>query len=265
MSPAHLGTWALAAALALDYGNLQAQVAPPRELVTNTFSWSQVVNAQSVEVVPRKRSIGFMTQHRFGAFGMDEQAYKQFFGLDLPANIRFGFQYACTDRIHLEAGRSKYGKLVDLAAKARLLRQTVDNAMPVSVTGFFDAAVMTDAFPAVRDNYYFADFTTPFAYSFKHRMAYNAQLIVGRRFNDRLSLQAAAVFAYRNLAPAGGENLSVAVPVSGRMKVSTKGGILFEHAPVLQGRQRDDHLDPLAIVYELATLGHVFQIIIADA
>ena len=240
-----------------------AQTEAP-ERVTNTFSWSQVINAQSIEVVPRKRSFGFMIQHRFGAFGMDDQSYKQFFGLDLPANIRFGFQYALSDRIHLEAGRSKNGKLVDLAVKARLLRQTVDNAMPISVTGFFDAAVMTDAFPIVAANAYFADLTTPFEYSFKHRMSYNSQVIVGRRFNEVFSLQAAAAFAYRNLAPVGGENLTVAVPVSGRVKVSTKGAILFEYAPVVQGRQPGDHLDPVAIAYELATLGHVFQIIIAS-
>ncbi|MEO7081293.1 MAG: DUF5777 family beta-barrel protein, partial [Flavobacteriales bacterium] len=135
------GKLALVALLALGYSELQAQEDRPRELVTNSFSWSQVINAQSIEVVPRRRSFGFMIQHRFGAFGMDEQSYKQFFGLDLPANIRFGFQYALTDRIHFEVGRSKNGKLVDLAVKARLLRQTVDNSMPISVTGFFDAAV----------------------------------------------------------------------------------------------------------------------------
>ncbi|MBK6408433.1 MAG: hypothetical protein IPF78_01795 [Flavobacteriales bacterium] len=253
------------ALLCASTAGVQAQEAGKPELVTNTFSWSQVINAQSIEVVPRKRSFGFMIQHRFGAFGMDDQSYKQFFGLDLPANIRFGFQYAVSDRIHLEVGRSKNGKLVDLAVKARILRQTVDNTMPISVTGFFDAAVMTDAFPAVADNYYFADLTTPFVYEFKHRMSYNSQVIVGRRFNEVFSLQAAGAFEYRNLAPSGGENLTVAVPVSGRVKVSTKGAILFEYAPVVGGRQPVDHLDPVAIAYELATLGHVFQIIIASS
>ena len=255
----------LVALLGMASTGLWAQEQEPPELVTNTFSWSQVINAQSIEVVPRKRSFGFMIQHRFGAFGMDQQAYKQFFGLDLPANIRFGFQYAVSDRMHLEIGRTKNGKMVDLAVKARLLRQTVDDAMPVSVTGFFDAAVMTDAFPAVPENAYFADLTTPFVYEFKHRMSYRTQLIVGRRFNEVFSLQAAAAFEYRNLAPAGGENIIVAIPVSGRVKVSTKGAILFEYAPIVQGRQPANHLDPVAIAYELATLGHVFQIIIASS
>ncbi len=220
----------------------QEQVEP--ELVTNTFSWSQVINAQTVEVVPRKRSFGFMIQHRFGAITPDKQSYKQFLGLDLPANIRFGFQYAVSDRMHFEIGRSKNGKVIDLAAKARILRQTVDNTMPVSVTGFFDAGVMTDDFPTVGADNYFADGTTPFVYVFKHRMSYNTQVIVARRFNDVISLQAAGVAVYRNLVPLGASNLTIAIPISGRIKVTTKGSILFEYTPIVEGRSPNSQLEP---------------------
>lgn len=244
---------------------VSAQDPSTAQLVTNTFSWTQVINAQTIEVVPRKRSFGFMIQHRFGAISPDEQSYKQFLGLDLPANIRFGFQYALSDRMHLEIGRSKNGKVIDLAAKARILRQTKDGSMPVSVTGFFDAGVVTEDFPTLGENVYFADGITPFEYEFKHRMSYNTQVIVGRRFNDDLSFQLAAVGIYRNLAPAGGSNLTVALPLSGRFKVSTKGSILVEYAPIVEGRQPNDHLDPVAIAYEIATLGHVFQIIVASS
>ncbi|MBK6884142.1 MAG: hypothetical protein IPH05_14595 [Flavobacteriales bacterium] len=241
----------------------QEQVEP--ELVTNTFSWSQVINAQTVEVVPRKRSFGFMIQHRFGAITPDKQSYKQFLGLDLPANIRFGFQYAVSDRMHFEIGRSKNGKMIDLAAKARILRQTVDNTMPVSVTGFFDAGVMSDDFPTVGPDNYFADGTTPFVYVFKHRMSYNTQVIVARRFNDVISLQAAGVAVYRNLVPLGASNLTIAIPISGRIKVTTKGSILFEYTPIVEGRSPNSQLNPASIAYELATLGHVFQIIVGTS
>lgn len=240
-----------------------AQEAP--ELVTNTFAWSQVINAQTVEIVPRKHSFGFMIQHRFGAITPDKQSYKQFLGLDLPANIRFGFQYAVSNRMHLEIGRSKNGKVIDLAVKARILRQTTDNKMPVSVTGFFDAAVMTDDFPVVGANNYFADGTTPFVYAFKHRMSYNTQVIVARRFNDVLSLQVAGAAVYRNLVPQGASNLTVAVPISARIKVSTKGAILFEYTPIVEGRSPNSGLNPASIAYELATLGHVFQVIIGTS
>ena len=235
------------------------------ELVTNTFSWTQVINAQTIEVVPRKRSFGFMIQHRFGAVGPDKQAYKQFLGLDLPANIRFGFQYALTDRLQLEIGRCKTGKTIDLSVKGRLLRQTVDGRTPVSVTGYFSTAVMTDDFPSLGTNYFYADLATPFTYETRHRFSYTTELIVARRFSDVLSAQIAGAIAYRNLVPVGGSNLTVALPLSGRVKVTTKGAVLFEYTPILVGRQAKDHLNPLAVAYEVATLGHVFQIIVASS
>jgi len=240
-----------------------AQEAP--ELVTNTFSWTQVINAQTVEVVPRKRSFGFMIQHRFGAVSPDEQVYKQFLGLDLPANIRFGFQYALTDRLQLETGRTKNGKTVDLSAKYRILRQTVDDRMPVSVTGYFDAAMMTDAFPTVGNNSFFGDRVTPFTYETKHRLSYNTQVIVARRFSDVFSAQITGAAVYRNLVPEGESNLTVALPLSGRIKVTTKGSVLLEYTPILKGQQPVDHLNPVAVAYEVSTLGHVFQIIVASS
>lgn len=242
-----------------------AQEEPPREHVSRTFAGTQVINAQSVETVPRKRSFGFMIQHRFGAFGPDKQAMKQFVGLDLPANIRFAFQYAPMDGLHLELGRSKNGKMVDLGAKAALLRQTVENEVPVSVSAWADVGLMSDDFPTVGERDFFADGVTPFAYRFEHRLWYNAQVIVARRFSERFSLQLAPVAVYRNLVPVGGSHLTVALPLSGRLKVSTKGSLLFEVAPVLEGRQANDHREPVAIAYEVATAGHVFQIVLASS
>ncbi len=154
-----------------------------REYVTGTFAGTQVVNAHSVEVVPRKRSFGFMIQHRFGAVGPDEQAWKQFAGLDLPANIRFAFQYSPINDAHLEIGRSKNGKVWDLGAKVRVLKQTVEGEMPLSLTVLTNAALMSDDFPDVSERDFFADGVTPFEYRFEHRLSYNAQVIIARRFS----------------------------------------------------------------------------------
>lgn len=244
---------------------LFAQEEAPREFVARSFGGTHIINAQSVEVVPRKRSYGFMIQHRFGEWGFDKNMGKQFMGLDLPANIRFAFQYSPINDMHLELGRSKNGKVYDLGAKVRLLKQTVENEMPVSVTGWFNVALMTDDFPAVGDQDFFADGVTPFEYEDKHRLSYNTQLIIARRFSDRVSLQVAPVFIYRNLVPVGRSNITMALPVTGRWKVSTKGSILFEAAPYLTGKDPDETLIPLAMGYEVATAGHVFQIVLTSS
>ncbi|MBK6831865.1 MAG: hypothetical protein IPG92_14500 [Flavobacteriales bacterium] len=243
---------------------LHAQDPVAREYVTNTFAGTLVINAHSVEVVPKKRSFGFMIQHRFGAVKPDEQAWKQFVGLDLPANIRFSFQYSPLRDTHLELGRSKNGKTWDLGAKGRLLKQTVEDEMPISVTVLGNVALMSDDLPATNDRLFFADGVTPFAYRFEHRLSYNAQVIVARRFSERVSLQLAPVITYRNLVPMEGSNLTMAIVLSARVRVSAKSSILLEAAPIVEGRQGMDHKEPLALAYEVATQGHVFQIVLAS-
>lgn len=244
---------------------LSAQEGAGREHVTGTFAGTQAVNAHSVEVVPRKRSFGFMIQHRFGAVGPDEQAWKQFAGLDLPANIRFSFQYSPFNDAQLELGRSKNGKVWDLGAKVRVLKQTVEGEMPVSLTVLGNAALMSEDFPAVGERDFFGDGITPFSYRFEHRLSYNVQVIVARRFSRWFSLQVAPVAIHRNLVPVGGSNLTLAVAGAARFKVTTKGSILVEAAPVIEGRLAMGHREPVAIAYEVATLGHVFQVVLASS
>lgn len=235
------------------------------ERVQGTFGGTYVINAQSVEVVPRKRSFGFLIQHRFGAFTYDGQAGKQFLGLDLPANIRFAFQYALRKDLHLELGRSKNGKVYDLGAKARLLQQTVDGTVPLSVTACFNTAYMSDDLPPVSDRHFFADGSTPFTYREAHRLSYSSQVIVARRMSRTVSLQCAPVFIWQNLVPVGGSNATLALPFSARWKVSMKGSVLAEFAPILYGGAPGGSLQPLAVAYEIATLGHVFQIVLATS
>lgn len=244
---------------------LSGQETAEREYVTGTFAGTLVVNTQSVEVVPRKRSFGFMIQHRFGATGPDEQVWKQFAGLDMPANIRFAFQYSPVRDVQLELGRSKYGKVWDLGAKGRLLKQTIEGEMPVSLTVMGNIALMSDDLPLVGDRLFFADGVTPFEYRLVHRLSYNSQLILARRFNRWFSAQLAPVLIYRNLVPVGGEHLTMAVACAARFKVSTKGSVLMEASPILFGRPTGMDIEPLSVAYELATAGHVFQIVLSSS
>lgn len=242
-----------------------AQEQPVHEYVTGAFAGTHVVNAQSIEVVPRKRSFGFMIQHRFGEVTPDEEAWNQFAGLDLPANIRFAFQYSPLRDVQLELGRSKNGKVWDLGLKARVLKQTEEEEMPVSLTVMGNAGCMSDRFPRVGEHDFFADGVTPFEYTLAHRFSYNAQIIVGRQFNRWFSAQVAPIAIYRNLVPVGGTNLSMALAGAARFKVTTKGSILLEGSPILHGRHGRNNREPVALAYEVATQGHVFQIVFASS
>ena len=88
----------LAVCLTLSVSSSAQDSAAVKEYVKNTFDHTQLFNCQTVEVLP-KRSYMFRIQHRFGAVGLNESFYKQFLGLDLPANIRLGFAMAVTKRL----------------------------------------------------------------------------------------------------------------------------------------------------------------------
>ena len=227
------------------------------------FRSIQLINMQTTEVIPQK-GFDFSIRHRFGMIGADSSVYQQFLGLDLPANIRFGFAFPILKNLYVGAGRTKSGKIIDLEAKYLFLRQTDDNKMPLSVAAYFNTGIMTDKFPKVPDYAFFSDNTTPFEYKFSHRVSYNVQLIIARKFSERISFQIAPVFIYKNLVPAGAENHTFSIPVGGAVKTGLKSSVIVEYAYRFNNRPQN-HDYPLSIAWESGTVGHTFQIVISSS
>lgn len=248
--------------LLITCSGLHAQEIIEKEYVSQTFSHWQLVNNQTTEVIPNK-GYEFRIQHRFGAIQMNKDLYKEFLGMDLIANIRISFGYALGNNLYMGVGRTKFNKTYDFEAKYRFLRQTKDNAMPISVAAYINAAIWSKDYPQLTDDYYFADSTTAFAYQFSHRMSYNTQLIVSRKFSDKFSMQVSPILIYKNLAPVGKENHTVVLSASGRFKTGMKSAIIFEYAHALNNRSTD-YVDPISIGVEWATVGHTFQFLISS-
>ncbi len=226
------------------------------------FLSPQLINAQTTEILPKK-SWRFKIQHRFGAVKIDESLYKQFLGLDLPANIRFGFDFSVTDKFYFGFGRTKNGKTIDIEGKYRFLQQTKDNKNPISAAVYFNAAINTMEFPSVANNSFFADSTTEFEYNFYHRLSYNTQLILSRKFSDRISVQTAPVFIWQNLVAANRENYTFALPVSGKIKLGFSSSIIFEYTAVFNNNV-EGYNNPASLGIQFGTAGHVFQIILSS-
>ncbi len=240
-----------------------AQDGSDKEYVKQTFSHWQLINTQTTEVIPQK-GYEFRIQHRFGAIEANEDLYEQFLGMDLPANIRIAFGYAINDRAYFGIGRTKNGKTYDFEAKYKILRQTKDNSTPVSVAAYFNTAAWTTDFPTTTENHFFTDSTTVFEYSTAHRLSYNTQIIIARKFSKSFSMQIAPVFIYHNLVDPGKENYTVAIPVSGRLKIGMNSSVIFEYAHALNNRS-DDYVDPISLGVEFGTVGHTFQFVISSS
>ncbi|MCU0363634.1 MAG: DUF5777 family beta-barrel protein, partial [Bacteroidales bacterium] len=152
-----------------------------------TFNTSMLIDNQTV-AYPFKGSFQLEIQHRFSLI----ENVKNLFGIYGSANTRMALNYGVSDRIMVGFGTTKDYKLQDLQWKYAILRQTTDNSMPVSVSYFGNAVL-----DARSDD----NFGPEESYEFIHRFSYFTQLIIARKFNDKISLQVAPSFAYFNSVP----------------------------------------------------------------
>lgn len=234
-----------------------------KEYVFGTFRSSQLVNMQTTEMVQPK-SFEFTIRHRFGMIGPDSSAYEQFLGLDLPANIRFGFSIPISQKINIGLGRTKNEKTYDVELKFLLLRQTEDNKTPLSAAAYFNAAVKSNRFPKVPEYAFFNDGITPFNYKLNHRILYSSQLILARKFSEKFSLQITPSWIYKNLVSPGKENHTVTVPVGCSYKTGLHSSFVLEYAYRFNNRPDDDDY-PFSIAWEMGTVGHIFQLVVTSS
>jgi hypothetical protein len=229
----------------------------------NPFKNKQLINAQTT-VIPE--GFDFTIMHRFGKIGLNDEFYKQFLGFDLPANVRFSLSYKLSDRSYIGVGRTKVGKTVDIEGKYVFLKQTDNNSMPISVALYNNTGLNTDAYRGESPVAFFGDSISPFENKFVHRLSYNTQLIIARKFNDRISLQLSPTLVYKNLVEGMEESHHTFVlPFSGRYQYSFGSAILFEYAHKLNNTSEDKLDNPFSIGFEFGTAGHVFQVFLSNS
>jgi len=210
-----------------------------------TFKSTRVINGHSVETLPRHH-LDFRISHRFGR--LNSGPY-ELWGLDV-ATIRIGLEYGLTDRLMVGLGRSSNQKMYDLFAKYKLLRQSTGaRSVPVTVALFGSAAVNTLRFAPEEE------------ITFQSRLSYCGQLLVARKFSERLSLQLMPTLLYRNRTNFAGEaNLVAAVGAAGRFKISKRVALNGEYYAVLPNQLNRTYHNSLAVGFDIETGGHVFSL-----
>ncbi len=237
------------------------------EKVKNTFYSTRLINAQTVETVPKK-ALDIRITHRFNDVAGERGGVKNFFGLDNVTDIRLAFEYGITDDITVGIGRSKGAlgprNLIDGLVKYRFLQQTSDNHIPVSATLFANTAFSTMKAETV-------NLESEAAFKkFAHRLSYDVQLLIARKFGDHFSLQVMPNLLYRNFVKFGDENLLFSVGVGSRIAINQKYAIIIDYyqyfsqyrMQVNQDAGANDikYYPPLGIGLEIKTAGHVFHI-----
>jgi len=211
--------------------------------VSATFKSTRVVNGHSIETM-KKKHLDFRISHRFGR--LNSGAY-QFFGLD-QATMRMGFEYGVTDDFMIGVGRSTSQKVYDFFGKLKVLKQS-DGArnIPVSVTLFGGTGVAT-----VNKELEFQD-----------KLYYSAQVLIARKFGERLSLQLSPTFLHRNKPEVfGDEKVLLALGIGGRFKLSKRVSLNGEY--FYTAREKNTvtapYYDSMSFGVDIETGGHVFQL-----
>lgn len=211
--------------------------------VTATFKSTRIVNGQSVETM-KKKHLDLRISHRFGK--LNSGAY-QFFGLD-QATMRLGFEYGLTDDLMIGVGRSTSQKVYDFFGKYKLLKQTTGaRNIPVSVTLFGGTGVAT----------------VDKEREFQDKLYYTAQVLIARKFGERLSLQLSPTYLYRTMPDVtGDEKILFAVGIGGRFKLSKRVSLNGEY--FYTAREKNTltapYHDSMSFGVDIETGGHVFQL-----
>jgi hypothetical protein len=220
---------------------------------TNSFKGTRVVNAQSMEML-HPGTMDFRILHRFGRI---DQGYYQLFGLD-QASMRMGFDFGLTKNLMVGIGRSTTKKEVDGLIKYRLLWQSNGKRnIPVSVLALGGVTVngLKDAVgnPAIET-------------TFSRRLAYFYSIIVGRKFNERLSLQLSPTLIHQNIVINQlNPNTLYAVGFGGRMKLNKRIAVIWDYSHVFNRFPGDIRFNPISIGFDIETGGHVFQLHFSNA
>ena len=213
---------------------------------TASFNTNRVINGHSIENTA-PGVLDFKISHRFTQL---RQGLYDIFGLD-GASIRFGFDYGITDRLMVGVGRSSKEKIIDGFAKYKILRQSSGSRnMPVTLTYLIDSQIKTVKFSdAERDN------------KFTSRMYFTHQLLVGRKFNDRFTLQLMPTLVHRNLTTTPGDKNDVyAIGIAGRAKLTKRVAFNAEYYYVPDGQLATPFANSLSVGFDIETGGHVFQL-----
>ncbi|MCC7297791.1 MAG: hypothetical protein IT244_05610 [Bacteroidia bacterium] len=211
----------------------------PVEKVQNSFKTTKVINLQSLEVTDAG-VFDFKVNHRFGP--VNSGAYNAF-GLD-GAITRIGGEYGVIPNLMVGMGRSSFEKTIDGYFKYRFMHQRSDNSVP------FTALLLGSA--AYRNVNFSFPITTV------ERMAYAAQLILGRKFTDGFSLQLSPSVSHYNMASVEVPNTQYALGIAMRQKLSTRTTLNLEYIPVFS--EKGKYYNSISFGFDIETGGHVFQL-----
>ncbi|MEL1246178.1 DUF5777 family beta-barrel protein [Flavobacterium sp. DGU11] len=213
---------------------------------TAVFKGLQVVTLQTTKM-PAKKEFYFVVSHRFGTV---KGGISEFFGFDM-ATTKIGGIYGITDWLSVSASRHTMLKVYETGLKYRVARQS--DTFPVDVVGYntvdMNSLLREEDYPKLQ---------------FSDRLSYISQVIVSRKFSDRLSFELVPSFIHKNLYdPAIENDNQFSIGSGGRVKLTKRLSLNLEY--VYNFDKPDFYKNPLSVGLDVETGGHIFQLLFTNS
>ncbi len=203
-------------------------------------------------VVNSAKTLELIIDHRFGTM---DNGITDLYGIYAPSNIQLGLNYSITNKLMVGIGTTKNSKLQDLQWKYILLQQTKSGRIPITIAYYGNAVIDASNETNFGANYVFAS-----------RLSYFNQIMISRKFNNILTLQASGGYVHFNSIDSAFNNDNVVASLAGRVKISPQSAIIFEYQqPLMNFTDNPNASKPNAgIGLEVSTSSHAFQIFVSS-
>jgi len=243
----------------LSFNNIYAQDEPakrPDRPVRSMFESNWLMNHQTV-IVPIEGTFEMDIAHRFGTW---DNGYDDFWGIYAPSNIRLGFTKVVMPKLQLGIGLTKNKNLWDFNLKYGIMEQTRSGRIPLSITYFGNMAIDTrdgDNFQASTDRY-----------------SYFHQIMIARKFSDKISMQISGNFSHFNAVTAflndnnesegRMKNDHLSSTVAFRYKLTDITSLTGAYDIHITDHPLDNPTANLSIGFEFVTSSHAFQLFVGN-
>lgn len=229
-----------------------------------TFKSTRLITGHSVENIA-KGVLDVRILHRFAPLN---RGLYDFFGLDI-ASMRMGFDYGITNNFMIGVGHSTWQKTYDAFVKVKILRQSTGaRNMPVTLSFVSAVAIRTELLRKDTSG-------DRILIGAGDRASYVEQLIIGRKFSNRFSMQIMPTFILHhnlvdsinfytkdkdNIISGQKRKNTFAIGVGGRLKISKRVSINAEYYYQLPDTKPDKKFNSISLGVDIETGGHVFQL-----
>ena len=176
--------------------------------------------------------------------------YDTAWGLDGPAMAFISLGYGITDRVGITLGRSGLFKEVELSSTWIILQQGENASLPFSFTFNSGLGWVTQKQEG-RGAFNSRNFKI------------NAQVILGRQFNERFSVLVTPIYSSNTNHWEGAAQGTFAIGIGGRFMFLNDLSMIGEWVPVLAGYK--DIANGWGFGFEKKIGGHVFQVFITNS